>query len=131
MEMAIENSKFEALTKTPGFRGAALLNRHGQAIGVFYPTYRGRSPDVFRNFSSYHRYVLKSDHLKAFLDRLPDVKHTGARPALPRGTSGDGISIDPDAYWLAKAKASMVLVQVTGQAPSNPTSVAENGGLPR
>ena len=131
MEMAIENSKYEALTKTPGFRGAALLNRHGQAIGVFYPTYRGRSPDVFRNFSSYHRYVLKSDHLKAFLDRLPDVKHTGARPALPRGASGDAISIDPDAYWLAKAKASMVLVQVTGQAPSNPTSVAENGGLPR
>jgi hypothetical protein len=124
MESLIEKAGFKVLNQTPGFRGSALLNRQGQAVGMFFPTYRGRSPDVFQNFSSYHRYVLKSDHLKAFLDRLPDVKYTTARPAAPRVAANGEIKINPEVYWLAKARASMVLVQVTGGLKTQAKTVA-------
>ena len=98
---------------TPGFRGTALLNQQGQAIGLFFLGFRGRTPDVFQNFSSYHRYLLKSDHLMTFLNRLPDVNYTTRQPKVPE-------KVERDAYLLAKAKASMVLVQVAGELPKSP-----------
>ena len=124
LEETIAEATFQVINKTPGFRGSALLNRQGQAVGMFFPTYRGRAPDVFQNFSSYHRYVLKSDHLKAFLDRLPDVKYSTARPAPPGMAAKGEISIDENVYWLAKARASMVLVQVTGGLKTQAQTVA-------
>jgi TPR repeat protein len=124
MQETIKQASFEVINKTPGFRGSALLNRQGQAVGMFFPSYRGRSPDVFQNFSSYHRYVLKSDHLKAFLDRLPDVKYTTARPAPPSLAANGETNITKEVYWLAKAKASMVLVQVTGGLKTQAKTVA-------
>ena len=107
---------------TPGFRGTALLNHQGQAIGLFFPSFRGRTPDVFQNFSSYHRYLLKSDHLMAFLNRLPDVNYTTRQPEVPE-------KAERDAYLLAKAKASMVLVQVAGELPVSPPK-ADGGNQP-
>ena len=104
---------------TPGFRGTALLNHQGQAIGLFFPSFRGRTPDVFQNFSSYHRYVLKSDHLMAFLNRLPDVNYTTRLPKPPEKEDMRGGDFDLNAYLLAKANASMVLVQVAVERPKS------------
>ena len=80
--------------------------------GRLRPGLRGRTPDVFRNFSSYHQYLLKSDHLMAFLNRLPAVRYSTLKPELPKVAS-NAVQLDEQAYLLAKAKASMVLVQVT------------------
>ena len=122
LENLIKDAQFEVVSKTPGFRGTALLNRQGQAIGLFFPGFRGRTPDVFQNFSSYHRYLLKSDHLMAFLNRLPDVNYTTRQPEVPE-------KAERDAYLLAKAKASMVLVQVAGELPVSPPK-ADGGNQP-
>jgi len=122
LENIIKDAKFEKVSMTPGFRGTALLNRQGQAIGLFFPSFRGRTPDVFQNFSSYHRYVLKSDHLMAFLNRLPDVNYTTRLPELPKLVSNEGKATQKstrDAYLLAKANSSMVLVQVAGELPKS------------
>jgi hypothetical protein len=138
LENIIKDAEFEVVSKTtdsdftPGFRGTALLNQQGQAIGLFFPSFRGRTPDVFQNFSSYHRYLLKSDHLMAFLNRLPDVNYTTRQPELPKMATNEGEATKKaarDAYLLAKAKASMVLVQVAGELPgSSPT--ADGGNQP-
>jgi hypothetical protein len=128
LKKIIEEAEFEVVSKTPdsdftpGFRGTALLNQQGQAIGLFFPSFRGRTPDVFQNFSSYHRYLLKSDHLMAFLNRLPDVNYTTRQPEVPE-------KAERDAYLLAKAKASMVLVQVAGELPVSPPK-ADGGNQP-
>jgi type III secretion system FlhB-like substrate exporter len=55
---------------------------------------------------------------------LPDVKYTTARPAAPRVAANGEIKINPEVYWLAKAKASMVLVQVTGGFKTQTKTVA-------
>jgi len=112
LEERILDAQFTNVHHTPGFRGTALLNQRGQAIGLFFPGFRGRTPDVFRNFSSYHQYLLKSDHLMAFLNRLPAVRYSTLKPELPKVAS-NAVQLDEQAYLLAKAKASMVLVQVT------------------
>ena len=121
---------FRVLRKfTPGFRGAALLNDQGQAIGMFFPSYSGRTPDVFQNFSSYHKYVLKTDHLIAFLNRLPDVRYHTRPPALPKLAASEKLNFASQAYLLAKARSAMVLVQVAGdEAPTAATKVATKGG---
>jgi TPR repeat protein len=142
LENIIKDAQFEVVSKTPdsdftpdftpGFRGTALLNHHGQAIGLFFPSFRGRTPDVFQNFSSYHRYLLKSDHLMAFLNRLPDVNYTTRQRELPKMASNEGEATKKaarDAYLLAKAKASMVLVQVAGELPVSPPK-ADGGNQP-
>ena len=36
LEKIILDAKFTVFNTTPGFRGAALLNRQGQAIGLFF-----------------------------------------------------------------------------------------------
>lgn len=113
LEERILDAQFTNVHHTPGFRGTALLNQRGQAIGLFFPGFRGRTPDVFRNFSSYHQYLLKSDHLMAFLNRLPAVRYSTLKPELPKVASNTSVHLDEQAYLLAKAKASMVLVQVT------------------
>ena len=113
LEKRISYAQFTNVHHTPGFRGTALLNQRGQAIGLFFPGFRGRTPDVFRNFSSYHQYLLKSDHLMAFLNRLPAVRYSTLKPELPKVASDASVQLDKQAYLLAKAKASMVLVQVT------------------
>ena len=113
LEERILDAQFTNVHHTPGFRGTALLNQRGQAIGLFFPGFRGRTPDVFRNFSSYHQYLLKSDHLMAFLNRLPAVRYSTLKPELPKVASNTSVQLDEQAYLLAKAKASMVLVQVT------------------
>ena len=90
------------------------MNGQGQAIGLFFPSNQTRSPDVFQNFSSYHRYMLKSDQLLAFLNRAPKVDYETQKPEIPTLVSTGPASLKPDAYLLAKAQASMVLVQVSG-----------------
>ncbi len=126
LEKIIAKAQFKEVSMTPGFRGTALLNRQGQAIGLFFLSFRGRTPDVFQNFSSYHRYLLKSDHLMAFLNRLPDVNYTTRLPELPKIAANGGVPFDLNTYLLAKAKASMVLVQVAGELPTTPPRT--NGG---
>lgn len=122
LESIIQDAHFTRLKRTAGFRGAALLNRQGQAIGLFFPGSHRRAPDVFQNFNSYHRYMLKSDHLLSFLKRTDKVAFQTEPVALPKLASTAG-TIDPEAYWLAKAQASMVLVQVSAGQP-----VAAKGG---
>ncbi len=100
--------------RTSGFRGAALMNRRGQAIGLFFPGIHDRSPDVFKNFSSYHRYMLKSDHLLGYLNRAPNLKYETSMPEIPQMVSANPAPINSEAYLLAKAQASMVLVEVLG-----------------
>ncbi len=129
LENIIKDAQFEVVSKTPGFRGTALLNHQGQAIGLFFPSFRGRTPDVFQNFSSYHRYLLKSDHLMAFLNRLPDVNYTTRLAEGPKMAAQGGVPFDSNAYLLAKAKASMVLVQVAGELPVSPPK-ADGGNQP-
>ena len=99
---------------TSGFRGAALMNRRGQAIGLFFPGLHDRSPDVFQNFSSYHRYMLKSDHLLGYLNRAPNLRYETRVPEIPQMVSSSPAPINSGAYLLAKAQASMVLVEVLG-----------------
>ena len=106
-----------------------MLNLQGQAIGLFFPGFRGRTPDVFQNFSSYHRYLLKSDHLIAFLNRLPDVNYTTRVPELPKIAAKGDVPFNLNAYLLAKAKASMVLVQVASELPVSPPKI-EGGNKP-
>ena len=108
------DAKFSVVGRINGFRGAALMNGQGQAIGLFFPSNQTRSPDVFQNFSSYHRYMLKSDQLLAFLNRAPKVDYETQKPEIPTLVSTGPASLKPDAYLLAKAQASMVLVQVSG-----------------
>ena len=129
LENLIKDAQFEVVSKTPGFRGTALLNRQGQAIGLFFPGFRGRTPDVFQNFSSYHRYLLKSDHLIAFLNRLPDVNYTTRVPELPKIAAKGDVPFNLNAYLLAKAKASMVLVQVAGELSASPPKI-DGGNKP-
>ena len=97
-----------------GFRGAALMNRQGQAIGLFFPSLHDRSPDVFQNFNSYHRYMLKSDHLLGYLNRAPNLRYETLAPEIPQMVSSSPAPINSEAYLLAKAQASMVLVEVLG-----------------
>ncbi|MDC0143385.1 hypothetical protein OAK45_02500 [Verrucomicrobia bacterium] len=127
LEKALGDAQFKMIRSTPGFRGAALLNKQGQAIGMFFPGYSGRTPDVFQNFSSYDKHVLKTDHLIAFLNRLPDVGYHTRPPSIPKLAASE--KLDPQAYLLAKARAAMVLVQVSGdEAPTTATKVAAKGG---
>jgi len=49
----------------------------------------------------------------AFLNRLPAVRYSTLKPELPKVASNASVQLDGQAYLLAKAKASMVLVQVT------------------
>ena len=127
LEKALGDAQFKMIRSTPGFRGAALLNNQGQAIGMFFPGYSGRTPDVFQNFSSYDKHVLKTDHLIAFLNRLPDVRYHTRPPEIPKLAESE--KLDPQAYLLAKARAAMVLVQVSGdEAPTTATKVAAKGG---
>ena len=114
LEKIVLDAKFGVVGRINGFRGAALMNGQGQAIGLFFPSNRTRSPDVFQNFSSYHRYMLKSDQLLAFLNQAPKVDYQTQRPEIPTLVSTGPASLKPDAYLLAKAQASMVLVQVSG-----------------
>ena len=123
LESIIQDAKFSVLKRTAGFRGAALLNRQGQAIGLFFPGAHRRSPDVFQNFNSYHRYMLKSDHLLSFLKRSAKVTYQTEPIELPKLASTGPVPMDREAYWLAKAQASMVLVQVSAGQP-----VAAKGG---
>jgi len=118
LEKALGDARFKILRRTPGFRGAALLNNQGQAVGMFFPSYTGRTPDVFQNFSSYHKHVLKTDHLIAFLNRLPDVRYHTRPPALPKLVASEKLNFDSQAYLLAKARSAMVLVQVSGDKAS-------------
>jgi hypothetical protein len=111
--------------RTNGFRGAALMNRRGQAIGLFFPGLHDRSPDVFQNFSSYHRYMLKSDHLLAYLNRAPNLKYETRKPEVPQLVSSAPVPINSDAYLLAKAQASMVLVEVVGDQTVSPKGGAK------
>ena len=90
------------------------MNRRGQAIGLFFPGIHDRSPDVFKNFSSYHRYMLKSDHLLGFLNRAPNLKYKTSMPEIPQMVSANPAPTNSEAYLLAKAQASMVLVEVLG-----------------
>ena len=65
----------------------------------------------------------------AFLNRLPDVSYTTRQPKPPKVASNGGVDAQKaarDAYLLAKAKASMVLVQVAGELPVTPPEA--NGG---
>ena len=117
LESTIQDAKFSVLKRTAGFRGAALLNRQGQAIGLFFPGSHRRSPDVFQNFNSYHRYILKSDHLLSFLKRSAKVTYQTEPIELPKLASTGPVPMDREAYWLAKAQASMVLVQVSAGQP--------------
>ena len=123
LESIIQDAKFSVLKRTAGFRGAALLNRQGQAIGLFFPGSHRRSPDVFKNFNSYHRYMLKSDHLLSFLKRSAKVAYQTEPIELPKLAAAGPVPMDREAYWLAKAQASMVLVQVSAGQP-----VAAKGG---
>jgi hypothetical protein len=129
LEKALGDAQFKMIHDTPGFRGAALLNNQGQAIGMFFPGYSGRTPDVFQNFSSYHKHVLKTDHLIAFLNHLPDVRYHTRPPALPKLAANEKLGFDSQAYLLAKARSAMVLVQVAGdETPTTATKVATKGG---
>jgi len=129
LEKALGDARFKMLRRTPGFRGVALLNNQGQAVGMFFPSYTGRTPDVFQNFSSYHKHVLKTDHLIAFLNRLPDVRYHTRPPALPKLAASEKLNFDSQAYLLAKARSAMVLVQVAGdKAPAATAKVATKGG---
>ena len=114
LEKFVLDAKFSVIGRINGFRGAALMNGQGQAIGLFFPSNQTRSPDVFQNFSSYHRYMLKSDQLLAFLNRAPKVEYEIQKPEIPTLVSTGPASLKSDAYLLAKAQASMVLVQVSG-----------------
>jgi hypothetical protein len=128
LEKALGDAQFKRIRRTPGFRGAALLNNQGQAIGMFFPGYSGRTPDVFQNFSSYHKHVLKTDHLIAFLNRLPDVRYHTRPPALPKLAASEKLNFDSKAYLLAKARSAMVLVQVAAdKAPTATAKVATKG----
>ncbi len=128
LEKALGDAQFKMIRRTPGFRGAALLNNQGQAIGMFFPGYSGRTPDVFQNFSSYHKHVLKTDHLIAFLNRLPDVRYHTRPPALPKLAASEKLNFDSQAYLLAKARSAMVLVQVAAdKAPTATAKVATKG----
>ena len=127
LETIILDAKFTVFNTTPGFRGAALLNRQGQAIGLFFPGTRNRSPDVFQNFNSYHRYVLKSDHLLSYLNRASTVRYTTSPHIVAKQIfTGPSTIVDPEAYRLAKAHASMVLVQVSAEQ----TAALKKGGQP-
>ncbi len=129
LEKALGDARFKLFRRTPGFRGAALLNNQGQAIGMFFPGYSGRTPDVFQNFSSYHKHVLKTDHLIAFLNRLPDVRYHTRPPALPKLAASEKLNFNSSAYLLAKARSAMVLVQVSGdEASPMAAKVATKGG---
>ncbi len=129
LERALGDAKIKELRRTPGFRGAALLNNQGQAIGMFFPGHLRRTPDVFQNFSSYHKHMLKTDHLIGFLTRLPDVRYRTRPPELPKLAAGEKLNFDSRAYLLAKARSAMVLVQVAGETPAAPAAkVAAKGG---
>ena len=129
LEKALGDAQFQMIRSMPGFRGAALLNNQGQAIGMFFPGYSGRTPDVFQNFSSYDKHVLKTDHLIAFLNRLPDVRYHMRPPTLPKLAASEKLNFDLQTYLLAKARAAMVLVQVSGdEVPTTATKVATKGG---
>ena len=129
LDKLILDSKFsvvkQASGRTNGFRGASLMNRRGQAIGLFFPGLHGQSPDVFQNFSSYHRYMLKSDHLLAYLNRVPNLKYETRKPEIPQLVSSTPVPINSDAYLLAKAQASMVLVEVLGDPGVSPKGGAK------
>jgi len=128
LEQALGDARAKVLRRTPGFRGAALLNNQGQAIGMFFPGYLGRAPDVFQNFSSYHKHILKTDHLIGFLNRLPDVGYRTRPPELPQLAASEKLHFDSRAYLLAKARSAMVLVQVAGEPlPAATTKVATKG----
>ena len=101
------------------------MNRRGQTIGLFFPGLHGQSPDVFQNFSSYHRYMLKSDHLLAYLNRVPNLKYETRKPEVPQLVSSTPVPINSDAYLLAKAQASMVLVEVLGDQTVSPKGGAK------
>ena len=124
LERLILDAKFSVVERINGFRGAALMNGQGQAIGLFFPGNQTRSPDVFQNFSSYHRYMLKSDQLLAFLNRASNVKYETQKPEIPTLVSTNPASLNSDAYLLAKAQASMVLVQVSSASVAS----ASKGG---
>ena len=126
LEKIILDAKFTVFNTTPGFRGAALLNRQGQAIGLFFPGSRNRSPDVFQNFNSYHRYVLKSDHLLSYLNRASNVRYTTTPHTVAKHVSTGPSTVDTEAYRLAKAQASMVMVQVSAEQ----TAALKKGGQP-
>ena len=126
LEKTILDAKFTVFNTTPGFRGAALLNQQGQAIGLFFPGTHNRSPDVFQNFNSYHRYVLKSDHLLSYLNRSSTVSYTTSPHTVTKHISTGPEAVAPEAYRLAKAQASMVLVQVSAEQ----TAALQKGGQP-
>ena len=112
LERFIIDAKFKGIDRSNGFRGAALVNSQGQAIGLYFPSSQNRSPDVFQNFSSYHRYILKSDHLLSYLNRVPEVNYQTKKYETPQNEPSDSSSQNLKAYLLAKAQASMVLVEV-------------------
>ena len=55
--------------------------------------------------------MLKSDHLLSFLKRSAKVTYQTEPIELPKLASTGPVPMDREAYWLAKAQASMVLVQ--------------------
>ena len=130
LETFIQDAEFEVISRRTGFRGTALLNNRGQAIGLFFPGANARTPDVFRNFSSYHQYLLKSDHLIAFLNRLPDVKYHTQPPQLRVGLASDEVGMNEDAYRLAKARSAMVLIQVADESSLAAAIPGKGGAKP-
>ena len=51
LESIIQDAKFSVLKRTAGFRGAALLNRQGQAIGLFSPALTGARRMCFKTLT--------------------------------------------------------------------------------
>ena len=112
LERFIDDANFKKIDRSNGFRGAALVNTQGQAIGLYFPSTQNRSPDIFQNFSSYHRYILKSDHLLSYLNRVPSVRYETKNREIREKPRFNMSKQNPESYLLAKAEASMVLVQV-------------------
>ena len=58
--------------------------------------------------------MLKSDHLLGYLNRAPNLRYETLAPEIPQMVSSSPAPINSEAYLLAKAQASMVLVEVLG-----------------
>jgi TPR repeat protein len=56
------------------FAGTALVNRHGQVIGMLLNDPEERGSTAANEHGPANSYALKSDHLIKFLERFPEVK---------------------------------------------------------
>lgn len=88
------------------FGGAAVVNRHGQLVGMLLPDPEevGGSPDARQNQNSVNSYAIKSDHVMAFLRTSPEVK-----PILDETKPETELKAEE---LLSKARAATALILV-------------------